>query len=57
MIFLLFRCVIFREDVKFGAVLRCSIGLNEKFGTNRVGNAPFIKKNLKNSKSGKKAQK
>ena len=33
--------VLFGEDVKFGGVFRCSMGLNEKFGTDRVFNTPL----------------
>ena len=33
--------VLFGEDVKFGGVFRCSIGLNEKYGTDRVFNTPL----------------
>jgi len=32
---------LFGEDVKFGGVFRCSIGLNEKYGTARVFNTPL----------------
>lgn len=27
------NALLFGEDVKFGGVFRCSIGLNEKYGT------------------------
>jgi len=33
--------VLFGEDVKFGGVFRCSIGLNEKYGTDWVFNTPL----------------
>jgi len=32
--------VLFGEDVAFGGVFRCSVGLREKFGADRVLNAP-----------------
>lgn len=38
--------VLFGEDVKFGGVFRCSIGLNEKYGTNRVFNTPLCEQGI-----------
>jgi len=34
------KTVLFGEDVAFGGVFRCSVGLREKFGADRVLNAP-----------------
>lgn len=33
--------VILGEDVKFGGVFRCTMGLNEKYGTDRVFSTPL----------------
>ena len=33
--------VLFGEDVKFGGVFRCSVGLLEKYGNDRVFNTPL----------------
>lgn len=33
--------IIFGEDVKFGGVFRCTMGLNEKYGTDRIFNTPL----------------
>mgnify|MGYP003913464661 CR=1 FL=1 len=35
------RALLFGEDVKFGGVFRCSMNLNEKYGTDRVFNTPL----------------
>jgi len=37
---------LFGEDVKFGGVFRCSMGLNEKYGTNRVFNTPLCEQGI-----------
>lgn len=34
------RAILFGEDVAFGGVFRCSVGLREKFGDHRVLNCP-----------------
>lgn len=36
----------FGEDVKFGGVFRCSMGLNEKYGTDRVFNTPLSEQGI-----------
>lgn len=33
--------LLFGEDVKFGGVFRCSVGLMEKYGIDRVFNTPL----------------
>jgi hypothetical protein len=35
------NAIIFGEDVKFGGVFRCTMGLNEKYGTDRIFNTPL----------------
>lgn len=37
---------LFGEDVKFGGVFRCSLGLNEKYGDNRVFNTPLSEQGI-----------
>ena len=39
--FIIKRALLFGEDVKFGGVFRCSMNLNEKYGTDRVFNTPL----------------
>ena len=38
--------MIFGEDVKFGGVFRCTMGLNEKYGTDRVFNTPLSEQGI-----------
>lgn len=40
------KAVLFGEDVKFGGVFRCSMGLNEKYGTDRVFNTPLSEQGI-----------
>lgn len=35
------KSLLFGEDVKFGGVFRCSMNLNQKYGTDRVFNTPL----------------
>lgn len=38
--------ITFGEDVAFGGVFRCSVGLREKFGENRVFNTPLCEQGI-----------
>jgi len=38
--------IIFGEDVKFGGVFRCTMGLNQKYGTDRVFNTPLSEQGI-----------
>ena len=38
--------LIFGEDVKFGGVFRCTMGLHEKYGTDRVFNTPLSEQGI-----------
>ena len=38
--------MIFGEDVKFGGVFRCTMDLNEKYGTDRVFNTPLSEQGI-----------
>lgn len=38
--------VLFGEDVGFGGVFRCSVGLQEKFGKHRVFNTPLCEQGI-----------
>lgn len=40
------NALIFGEDVKFGGVFRCTMGLNEKYGTDRVFNTPLSEQGI-----------
>ncbi|CAD8091139.1 unnamed protein product [Paramecium sonneborni] len=40
------KALLFGEDVKFGGVFRCSQGLNEKYGTDRVFNTPLCEQGI-----------
>ena len=36
-----YRAIVFGEDVKFGGVFRCTVGLADRFGGDRVFNTPL----------------
>eukprot|EP00954_Amorphochlora_amoebiformis_P027233 1384246-Amorphochlora_amoeboformis.AAC.1 len=38
--------ILFGEDVKFGGVFRCAVGLNEKYGNERVFNTPLCEQGI-----------
>jgi len=40
------KSIIFGEDVKFGGVFRCTMGLNEKYGTDRIFNTPLSEQGI-----------
>lgn len=42
----LFRAIVFGEDVKFGGVFRCTSGLLEKYGVDRVFNTPLSEQGI-----------
>jgi 2-oxoisovalerate dehydrogenase E1 component beta subunit len=37
---------VYGEDVKFGGVFRCTAGLNDKYGTDRVFNTPLSEQGI-----------
>lgn len=43
---ILFYPVIFGEDVAFGGVFRCTVGLGEKHGAHRVFNTPLSEQGI-----------
>lgn len=44
--FILWRAIVFGEDVKFGGVFRCTSGLLEKYGVDRVFNTPLSEQGI-----------
>lgn len=38
--------MVFGEDVEFGGVFRCSVGLKERFGQSRVFNTPLCEQGI-----------
>eukprot|EP01038_Epipyxis_sp_PR26KG_P005109 gene5109-7120_t len=40
------NCILFGEDVGFGGVFRCSVGLQEEFGNQRVFNTPLCEQGI-----------
>ena len=40
------QAIIFGEDVKFGGVFRCTMDMNEKYGTDRVFNTPLSEQGI-----------
>lgn len=38
--------LVFGEDVKFGGVFRCTMGLHEKYGTDRIFNTPLSEQGI-----------
>ncbi len=39
-------CIVFGEDVGFGGVFRCTVGLQEEFGKHRVFNTPLCEQGI-----------
>ena len=44
--FIISRTKVFGEDVKFGGVFRCTSGLLEKYGQQRVFNTPLSEQGI-----------
>lgn len=40
------NAICFSEDGKLGGVFRCTMGLNEKYGTDRVFNTPLSEQGI-----------
>ncbi len=40
------KAVVFGEDVAFGGVFRCTVGLRDKYGPNRVFNTPLSEQGI-----------
>lgn len=40
------NAILFGEDVGFGGVFRCSVGLQEEFGAHRVFNTPLCEQGI-----------
>ncbi len=40
------KAVVFGEDVQFGGVFRCTMGLAEKYGKSRVFNTPLVEQGI-----------
>ena len=39
-------CIVFGEDVAFGGVFRCTVGLQEKYGKDRCFNTPLCEQGI-----------